>query len=95
MGFLHLHAPHRASLTTKSLPYLSQHLIILDIVELLGADFPLQGVLVELPADVHQQRGRTGLHLAAQRHVVHVAGDVDAVAQHHTDQDTWGERDVG
>lgn len=71
--------------------YLSQHLIILDIIELLGADLPLQGVLVVLPADVHQQRGRAGLHLAAHGHVVDIAGDVDAVAQDHANQDPWGE----
>lgn len=79
-----------AQLSRRRLPYLPQHLIVLDVIELLGADFPLQGVLVELPADVHQQRGGTGLHLAAQRHVVDIAGDVDAVAQDHADQDPWG-----
>lgn len=77
-----------AHLSSRRLPYLPQHLIILDVIEFLGTDFPLQGVLVVLSADVHQQRGRTGLHLAAQRHVVDVAGNVDAIAQDHADQDT-------
>lgn len=77
-----------AHLSNRRLPYLPQHLIILDVIEFLGTDFPLQGVLVVLSADVHQQCGGTGLHLAAQRHVVDVAGDVDAVAQDHADQDT-------
>lgn len=79
-----------AHLSSHCLPYLPQHLIILDVVELLGTDFPLQGVLIELATDVHQQRGRAALHLAAQGDVVHIAGDVDAVAQDHANQDTWG-----
>ena len=84
-----------AHLSHCRLPYLSQHLIILDVIELLGADFPLQGVLVVLSTNVHQQRGGTGLHLAAQRHVVDIAGDVDAVAQDHANQDPWGETCIG
>lgn len=76
-------------------PYLPQHLIVLDIVELVGADFSLQSVLIELPTDVHQQCGRAGLHLAAQSHVVDITGDMDAVAQDHTNQDTWGEMHKG
>jgi len=76
-------------------PHLPQHFIVLDIVELLGADFPLQSILIELPADVHQQRGRAGLHLAAQSHIVDITGDVDAVAQDHTNQDAWGEMHKG
>lgn len=84
-----------AHLSSHRLPYLPQHLIVLDVVELLGADFPLQGVLVVLSADVHQQRGGTGLHLAALRHVVDIAGDVDAIAQDHADQDPWGGTRVG
>lgn len=84
-----------AHVSNHQLPYLSQHLVILDVIELLGADFPLQGVLVVFSADVDQQRGGTGLHLAAQRHVVDIAGDVDAVAQDHTDQDPWGGTGVG
>lgn len=82
-------------LSNHRLPYLSQHLIILDVIELLGADFPLQGVLVVLSADIHQQRGGTGLHLAAQRHVVDIAGDMNAVAQDHADQDPWGGTRIG
>lgn len=80
--------------SSRRLLYLPQHLIILDVVELLGADFPLQGVLVVLSTDVHQQRGGTRLHLAAQCHVVDITGDVDAVAQDHTDQDPCGGKRV-
>lgn len=60
--------------------YLSQHLIVLHLVHLVGTDLSFQSVLVELAADVDQQSGGAGVDVAAQRDVADVTRNVDAVA---------------
>lgn len=56
------------------------------------ADFPFQSVLVESPADVDQQSGRTGVDGAAEDQVAHALGHVDAKPQDHTHQQAFGNR---
>lgn len=50
------------------------------------ADFSLQSVLVESPADVDQQSSRTGVDSTAEDHVAHALRHVDAEPQDHTHQ---------
>lgn len=56
--------------------HLPQHLIVLDLVTFGPADFSLQRVLVEAPADVHQDGGGAGVDGTAQDHVAHARGYV-------------------
>lgn len=56
---------------------LSQHLIILNLVTFGSADFSLQGVLVEAPADVDQDCGRAGVDGTAEDHITYAGGDMD------------------
>lgn len=72
--------------------YLSQHLIILHVVHLIGTDLPLQSVLVEFTTDVDQQSGGAGVNGAAHRDVADVPGNVDAVAQDHANKNAWAKR---
>lgn len=74
--------------------YLSQHLIILHIVHLVGTDLSFQCVLVEFATDVDQQRGRTGINVAAHRDVANVPRNMDAISQDHSNEYTWGEKRV-
>lgn len=71
--------------------YLSQHIILLHVVNLPGVDLPFEGVLEELAADIEQQ-GADGsfLQRAARGGLVVVAGGRDAVTQDHTYQQTCG-----
>lgn len=50
------------------------------------ADFSLQSVLVESPADVDQQSSWTGVDSTAEDHVTHALRHVDAEPQDHTHQ---------
>lgn len=42
-----------------------------------SADFSLQCVLVEAPADVDQDRGRAGVDGTAEDHITYAGGDMD------------------
>lgn len=75
--------------TSRAFPYLPQHLVVLYVVDLVGADLSFQSVLVELAADVDQQGGGAGVNVAAHRHVADVPRNVDAVAQDHADENAW------
>lgn len=70
----------------KSPPHLSQHLIVLHVVHLIGADLSFQGVLVKFAADIDQQRGGARVDRTAQHAVAHVPRNVDAVAQDNTNE---------
>lgn len=72
--------------------YLSQHLIILHVVHLVGTDLSFQSVLVELAADVDQQRGRAGINVAAHRDVANIPRNMDAITQDHTNKYAWRKR---
>lgn len=55
------------------------------------ADFSLQSVLVESPADVDQQSSWTGVDSTAEDHVTHALRHVDAEPQDHTHQQACSE----
>lgn len=59
--------------------YLTKHLIVLHLIHLLGTDLSLQCVFVELAADVHEQGGRAGIHVATQGDVVDVSRHMNAI----------------
>lgn len=71
--------------------YLAKHLVVLYITDLRGADLALQRVLVELAADVDEQRGRAGVDMATEGDVTNVTGHVDTIAQDHPNQHAWRE----
>ena len=71
---------------------LSQHLIVLHLVTLPPADFPLQSVLVESPADIDQQSSRTGIDSTAQDYITRALGHMDSKPQDHTYQQAFRER---
>lgn len=74
-----------------SLVYLAQHVILLHVMDLPWVDFPFEGVLKELAADIEQEgAGRSYVHDAAHRGLVVVTGGGNAVTQDHTHQQTWG-----
>ena len=71
--------------------YLSQHIVLLHVVNLPGVDLPFEGVLEELATDIKQQGAdRSFLQRAARGGLVVVAGGWDAVTQDHTYQQTCG-----
>lgn len=55
------------------------------------AHLPLQGVLVEPPADVDQDRGGAGIHRTAEDHVAHARGHVHPEPEDDPHQQTWRE----
>lgn len=60
--------------------YLSQHIVLLHIVNLSGVDLPFEGVLKELATDIKQQgAGRSFLQRAARGGLVVVACGRNAV----------------
>lgn len=60
-------------------------------MDLPWVDFPFEGVLKELAADIEQEgAGRSYVHDAAHRGLVVVTGGGNAVTQDHTHQQTWG-----
>lgn len=65
--------------------YLAQHLIILHVVHTVGADLPLQSILVESATDVDQEGGGAGVNDAAQGGRVNIARNVNTVSQDHAD----------
>lgn len=64
--------------------YLAEHLVVLYVIDFIGTDLSLQCVLIEFTADIHQQRGRTGVDITAQCNIAHVTGNMDAIAQDNT-----------
>lgn len=61
-------------------PYLTQHIILLHVVDLFEVDLTFQGVLKELAAYIKQQgAGRSFLQRAARGCLVVVAGGWNAI----------------
>lgn len=60
--------------------YLSQHLVVLHVVHLIGTDLSFQSILIEFTADVDQQRGWAGIDRTAQCDIANIPRNVDAVS---------------
>lgn len=66
--------------------YLSQHLIVLHVVHLVGIDLSFQSILIEFTTDVDQQCGGAGINVTAQRDAANIPRNMDAVAQDHANK---------
>lgn len=70
-------------------PHLSQHVILLHIVDLARANFPFERVLKELATDVDQQGGEGPVLLGAAEWFVMATRGGSPVPQDHPNYEPW------
>lgn len=73
----------------KVYPHLSQHVILLHVMDLPGAYFPFERILEELPADVDQQGCEQPVLLRAADRLVTAAGRGSPISQDHPNYESW------
>lgn len=70
-------------------PHLSQHVILLHVVDLPGAYFPFERILEELAADVDQQGGEGPVLLGAAERFVMATRGRSPISQDHPNYESW------
>lgn len=73
-------------------PHLSQHVILLHVVDLPRAYLPFERIFEELPADVDQQGCKRPVLLRAAEGFIVATGRGSPVPQDHPNDESWKKR---